>query len=194
MRYLSALLLAVALSTTAFAQGDQVTDFPPEVAAWFINKDGSCVQCSIGMCGWWQNKPEATYLLWDTDYGKRVRGGSYPSRVEEYCDRRQIPAYNITGEATIDWIKWASRTGRMSAVGCYSSHFQTCLYWNPDPNDAKPWKIKNNWGVSGSDNVRSYNEFTDAQFRKYHNQSGRWVVILKSPPPPVRPVYVEWWR
>ena len=188
------LTFALLLLSAPLGAQDQVTDFPPDVAAWFLNRDGSCVQCSISMCGVWQNVPAASTLLWDTEYGPRVRGGSYPSRVESYCDARKIPVYNVTGEATIDWIKWASKTGRMSAIGCYSNHFQTCLYYNPDPNDLKPWKVKNNWGVSGGDNIRSYNAFTDAQFRKNHLASGRWVVILKAPPPPPLPRYVAWWN
>ena len=51
-------------------------DVPAEIRRWFRNPDGSCVQCSIGMCGVDQNVPAAASLLWDTDYGPRVRGGS----------------------------------------------------------------------------------------------------------------------
>lgn len=54
-------------------------DLPPEIRTWFRNPDGSCVQCSIGMCGVDQNVPEAATLLWDTEYGSRERGGSGPS-------------------------------------------------------------------------------------------------------------------
>lgn len=188
---LSAIVLMVAGSN---CKAQDQMNFPPEVAAWFVNVDGSCVQNSISMCGVWQNCPPASTLLWDTEYGRRVRGGSYPSRVESYCDQRKIPVYNVTGEATMDWMKWASKTGRMSAIGCYSNHFQTLLYYNPDPNDPKPWKVKNNWGVSGGDSVRSYNSFTEAEFKKYHLASGRWCVILKTPPPPPTPRYVAWWQ
>jgi hypothetical protein len=183
--------LAMLLAGSADAQ-DQLT-FPPKESVWFKNEDGSCVQNSLSMCGLWQNTPQATYLLWDTSYGPRVRGGSYPSRVEKYCDQRRIPAYNVTGSTTFEWMKWASKTNRLCAIGCYSSHFQTLLYFNADPADPRPWKVKNNWGVSGSDNVTRYNEFTDAEFRKHHNASGKWVVILKTPPPPARPKYVAWW-
>jgi hypothetical protein len=146
------------------------------------------------MCGAWQNVPAAAYLLWDTEFGARVRGGSYPSRVEKYCDARQISAYNVTGSSTYDWMKWAGRNGRMCAIGCYSSHFQTLLWVNPDPTDPKPWKVKNNWNVAGNNNIRAYNEFTEAEFRRHHEASGKWVVILKTPPPPVKPKYLAWWQ
>ena len=46
-------------------------DLPREIRTWFRNPDGSCVQCSIGMCGVDQNVPAAATLLWDTPYGSR---------------------------------------------------------------------------------------------------------------------------
>ena len=73
-------------------------ELPVEVRRWYRNPDGSCVQCSIGMCGAWNNVPAATTLLWDTEYGPAVRGGSWPSRVADYCRRRGIRAYNVTGD------------------------------------------------------------------------------------------------
>ena len=75
-------------------------DLPRDIRTWFRNPDGSCVQCSIGMCGVDQNVPEAATLLWDTEYGPRERGGSGPSRVSAYCHRRGIRAFNITGSNT----------------------------------------------------------------------------------------------
>lgn len=189
-RSLIALLL---LASPGFAQ-DQVTDFPPEVAAWYVNQDGSCVQCSLGHCGVWQNNPSFANLLWDTQYGPRVRGGSYPSRVEAYANKREVPIYNVTGKPTYEWMKWAAKTGRMCAIGCYSSHFQTLLYYNPDPADPKPWKVKNNWGVSGGNSVKSHNEFTESEFKREHERSGKWIVIIQGPPPPVKPQYVAWWQ
>lgn len=168
--------------------GDQVM-LSADACKWFLNTDGSCVQCSISMCGVHQNCPQAATLLFDSDFGSKVRGGSYPSRVAAYSEKRKIPIYNITGDETVDWIKWGSRTGRMSAIGFFSSHFQTCLcYYNMDPKDAKPWKIRNNWPGT-LDNTQSYSE---ADFIRQHNASGRWVVILKTPPPPFHPVYVDW--
>ena len=81
-------------------------DLPPQVRRWFRNPDGSCVQCSIGMCGVDQNVPAAATLLWDTEYGRRERGGSGPSRVARYCRERKIRVYNVTGRNTWDWMKW----------------------------------------------------------------------------------------
>ncbi len=182
------LALAILLLTTGslFAQ-DQVSDFPPEVRSWYRNPDGSCVQCSIGMCGIWQNVPEASTLLWDTEYGPKVRGGSNPSRVEAYADKRHIPCWNVTGSNTWDWMKWACHSGRMVAIGCFSSHFQTLVWFDPDPTDKKPWKVCNNNSPNRID------EYTEGEFRQHHLASGQWVVVLKAPPPPVLPVYVAWW-
>lgn len=185
MRRMLGLVLALVL--TGVAAGQDQTDLPPEVRSWFRNPDGSCVQCSIGMCGVWQNVPQATTLLWNTHFGNAVRGGSYPSRVENYCDARKIPAYNVTGRETYDWMKWAAKTGRMSAVGCFRAHFQTLIWYNSDPNDPKPWKVCNNNSPTRID------EYTDREFERHHATSGEWVVILKTPPPPPKPLYVQWW-
>ena len=69
-------ILAVLAASACFGQ-DSVAPYsmqlPPETRVWFRNPDGSCVQCSIGMCGVWQNVPAAYSLLWDTEYGARVR-------------------------------------------------------------------------------------------------------------------------
>lgn len=181
-------LLICSIGPAAVQGQDQLT-LDPRCCKWFLNTDGSCVQCSISMCGTWQNDPRAATLLFDSDFGPKVRGGSYPSRVEAYSNKRQIPIYNVTGSETIDWIKWASKTGRMSAIGYFSNHFQTCLYHNPDGQDPKPWKIRNNWPGT-LDNAQEYSE---ADFRRLHRASGEWVVILKTPSPPHVPLYVKWW-
>lgn len=185
---LVALCVGLALPPAVHAQ--DTLEVPPSVWAWFINRDGSCVQCSIGMCGVWQNTPAATTLLWDTPYGSRVRGGSWPGRVESYCDARRIPAYNVTGSNTWDWMKWASKTGRIAAIGCFGSHFQTLVYYDPRPDVAKPWRVQNNWGGTFD---KPY-AFTESEFRRHHLASGQWVVILKTPSPPALPTYREWWR
>lgn len=166
-------------------------DYPGEVCVWFVNQDGSCVQCSISNCGVWHNDPNAATLLFDSaNFGSRVRGGSSPSRVEGYADRRQIPIYNVTGEPTWEWMKWVAKTGRMAAIGYFSSHFQTEIWYNPDPSDPKPWKVRNNWYNTTSVN----NEYTESQFRHYHLASGQWIVVLKAPPPPMQPLYTSWWK
>lgn len=181
----SILSLVLLLAAAPLLAQDQVSDFPPEVRQWFRNPDGSCVQCSIGMCGYWQNVPAATTLLWDTDYGPKVRGGSYPSRVEKYCDARQIPVYNVTGSQTWEWMKWAAKTGRMSAIGAGSAHFQT-LCWHDPASDR--------WYVCNNNSPTRIDTYDWAGFRRLHLASGQWVVILKAPPPPVKPRYVAWWQ
>ena len=113
---LAAMLLICAGSLGALhsagAQDDLAVDLPEEIRRWFRNPDGSCVQCSIGMCGVDQNVPAAATLLWDTEFGPRERGGSYPSRVAAYSQRRGIRIYNVTGQNTWDGMKWAAATGR----------------------------------------------------------------------------------
>ncbi len=51
-------------------------ELPPEYRAWFKNFDGSCVQCSNGMVGMHINRPEWTFLLWDTLFAELTRGAS----------------------------------------------------------------------------------------------------------------------
>lgn len=183
------LALLLLCSNSLVAQ-DQLS-LPGDVCVWFVNTDGSCVQCSISMCGVWQNVPEASTLLYDTIYGGKVHGGSGPGRVEAYAEKRGIPCYNVTGENTWDWMKWAANTGRIAAIGCFASHFQTELWYNTDPKDPKPWKVRNNW----YNTTDKYYEWTNQEFRKNHLASGQWVVILKTPSPPVStPIYIEWWK
>ena len=99
------ILLFISLLAPVHAQEDLAVDLPPEIRQWFRNPDGSCVQCSIGMCGVDQYVPAAATLLWDTEYGPRERGGSYPSRVAAYSRQRGIRIDNITGSSTFDWMK-----------------------------------------------------------------------------------------
>lgn len=188
IRLLLTLVALIVLTATPAVAQDQC-ELPGYISEWFVNLDGSCVQCSISNCGVWQNCPQASTLLFDSDYGSRVRGGSYPSRVEAYSNKREIPLYNITGSETYDWMKWSARTGRMAAIGFFSAHFQTQLWYNADPSDPKPWKVRNNWHGT-TDKVM---EYTDADFRRQHRASGEWVVILKTPSPPAKPIYVKWW-
>ena len=159
-------------------------DLPREIRTWFRNPDGSCVQCSIGMCGVDQNVPAAATLLWDTPYGSRERGGSGPSRVAAYCERREIRAFNITGTSTWDWMKWAAATGRPAAIGAGSAHFQTLMGYDPSSGT---WYVCNNNSPSRID------QYDEASFRRLHLASGQWVVILDYPPHPERARYARWW-
>lgn len=159
-------------------------DLPTEVREWFINPDGSCVQCSIGMCGVDQNVPAAATLLWDTEYGPRVRGGSGPSRVARYCREREIRIYNVTGSTTWDWMRWAVETGRGAAIGAAPFHFQTLM-----GHDAET----GTWFVCNNNSPRRIDAYSESEFRRLHLSSGQWVVILDYPPHPARPRYARWW-
>lgn len=159
-----------------------------ETRAWFRNPDGSCVQCSIGMAGVHCNDLNAASLLWDSVYGPKERGGSWPSRVANYCNRRGIQAYNVTGNTYSDtkpWMLWSAKTGRFAAIGAGSAHFQTLYGYNP--NSDRPWLVCNNNSTSRID------EYTEEGFRRLHEASGPWVVILKTPSSE-NPVLVEWWK
>lgn len=191
LRYSGRMLLASLLMTTlvsvAWSQAPDerlAVDLPAELRQWFRNPDGSCVQCSIGMCGVDQNVPAAATLLWDTDYGSRERGGSGPSRVAQYCRERGIRAYNITGSSTWDWMRWAAETGRGAAIGAGSAHFQTLMGYDPGSGT---WYVCNNNSPSRID------RYDESSFRRLHLASGQWVVILDYPPHPTRPRYVQWW-
>ena len=84
-----AILLTLQLAGTAMAW-DPANVVPAGERQRFRNPDGSCVQCSIGMMGVDLNIPAAEMLLWDSEYGPAVRGGSWPERVKEYCEARKI--------------------------------------------------------------------------------------------------------
>ena len=162
----------------------QSMELPTEVRGWYRNPDGSCVQCSIGMCGVWCNVPAAATLLWDTPYGKAVRGGSWPDRVADYCERRQIKAFNVTGDTTWEWMEWAARTGRFAAIGAGRSHFQT--EYGRDSGAGR-------WYVCNNNSTHKIDEYGNEEFRRLHRASGEWVVILDGPAPPPPPRYVRWW-
>jgi len=189
MKHFSALLATLCLwcvsaAGQAVVDPTNALDLPAEIRQWFRNPDGSCVQCSIGMCGIDQNNPNAATLLWDTEYGDKVRGGSNPQRVASYCDRRGIKAYNITGSSTFDWMKWACATGRPAAIGAGRQHFQTLAGYDP---------ARGKWLVCNNNSPQRIDEYSEAGFRQLHLASGPWVVILDAPPHPVRPEYVRWW-
>ncbi|MDX1961826.1 MAG: hypothetical protein SFX18_01655 [Pirellulales bacterium] len=162
----------------------QMMQLPPAVRQWYRNPDGSCVQCSIGMCGVWSNIPAASTLLWNTPYGPAIRGGSWPSRVSDYARRRGIPLYNITGATTLDWLRWAGRTGRFAAMAAGPAHFQTLYGYDP---------ATNSWQVCNNNSPQRIDHYSDAQFRRLHASGGPWVVILDAPASPAVPQYRRWW-
>lgn len=186
-------LLATAetVAQEIYSDNAEVMQLSPDTRAAFRNPDGSCVQCSIGMVGVHCNDIKATMLLWDSEYGKAVRGGSWPDRVASYCDARGIQAWNVTGESTIDWCKWAAKTGRFAAIGAGRQHFQTLYGYDPDNKDksgrAAPWLVCNN------NSTHRVDAYTEDGFRQLHYASGKWVVVLKKSSSE-NPVVVNWWE
>ncbi len=160
-------------------------DLPKDIRHWYRNPNGSCVQCSLGMMGVDQNVPAAATLLWDTEYGSRVRGGSGPSRVARYCRERNSRVYNITGRETWDWMKWATRTGRGAAIGAGTNHFQT-LFGYDEENGV--------WYVCNNNTPHRIDSYSESGFRRLHLASGQWIVILDYPAHASRPRYYHWWR
>ena len=162
-------------------------DVPKHVREWFRNltNPGSCVQCSIAICGVDQNVPAASTLLWDTKYGQAQLGGSYPSRVADYARERGLKIWNITGRPTYDWMAWAARNHRGCAIACESAHFQTLMGHDPETNQ---WYVcDNRW----PDKIAVYDQ---RQFERLHEATGAWTVILDAPPAPARPQVTSWWE
>lgn len=147
----------------------------------------NCVQCSISMAAVDANYPVAETLLFDTEYGPRVRGGSYPQRVAQYAQARGMRVYNVTGtvDETIAWMKWACRTGRGCAIGAGSSHFQTLFGYD---EKAGRWYVVNN------NSPQKVDVYDEAAFRRLHAASGPWLVVLDVPVRPAVPAYVNWWE
>lgn len=141
---------------------------------------GSCVQCSIGMIGAAQNVPAASTLLWQSEYGPPVWGGSWPDRVERYARQRNIAIYSVTGAPTWEWMRWACRTGRGAAIGAGSAHFQTLVGHDPQ---------RGLWYVCNNNSPQRVDVYDDAAFRRLHLASGQWCVILASPPAPHRAAF-----
>lgn len=183
--FVSFVLFAVPLSASAADFPKQEMQLSPETRAWFRNPDGSCVQCSIGMCGVHCNDPNATCLLWSTSYGPAERGGSNSSRVANYCNKRGIGAYNITGwPTTRTWMQWAARTGRFAAIGAGGSHFQTLYGYEP---------ATDTWEVCNNNSTHKVDVYNNASFERLHLASGPWIVILKRSSSE-NPKLVKWWK
>jgi hypothetical protein len=191
---LSPFIAVIVLATAAVGQSPTAEhaaymELPPEYRQWFRNPDGSCVQCSNGMVGMHINRPEWTFLLWDTPYGPAVHGGSWPGRVADYARQRGMHIFNVTGSDYSDtrpWMMWAAQTNRFCAIGAGGSHFQTLYGYVP--GDARPWKVCNN------NSPQKIDEYSEDEFRRLHLASGPWVVVPDEPAPAPPPRLVEWWR
>lgn len=189
-------ILVVGLASVANAQNGTTSNLawndpilslhvPQNILRLFKNPDGSCVQCSNSMTGTDQNIPQFSYLLWNSPYGGSVRGGSNPSRVASYAKARNVRIWNITGEQTFDWMKWACRNGRGAAIGAGTNHFQTLVGYDPQRS---VWFVVNN---NGDQRIQEYG---DKEFHQLHYASGPWCVILDYPPAAAPPEEVNWWE
>jgi hypothetical protein len=163
-------------------------DVPREFRELYRNPDGSCVQCSIGMCGIDANVPEAYTLLVDSEFGAKVRGGSWPGRVAEYARARGLKCWNITGDPTYKAMVWATETGRAAAIGFKTAHFCTLLGSQVDRGGRRRWYVCDN------NTPQRVDEYDDDEFRRLHLASGPWCVILDAPPAPHRARFVPWWE
>ncbi len=124
--------------------------------------------------------PAASTLLWDTPYGPRERGGSWPSRVAAYSARRGIPIYNVTGETTLEWLRWSALTGRFAAFAASPAHFQTLYGYDPQQQQ---------WLVCDNNSPTRIDRYSESAFRRLHAAGGPWCVVLNLPPSPAVPRY-----
>lgn len=189
MRLLLVACIALA-TTTVHAQTDWMPAeaqmrMPKDTFKDYRNPDGSCVQCSIGMVGTWMNVPAAANLLWRTEYGPAVRGGSHPGRVRSYCDARNIAIWNITGSETMAWMEWAARNRRGAAIGFKPNHFCTLVGMS---DDAQTFYVVDN------NTPYRVDRYTRSEFIRRHLQSGRWCVVLQGPAPPPALKVIPWWE
>lgn len=207
-RFLRQVLASVLLASAAAIAAAQEPDAPPppdgrdcyvvrlpsDQRARYRNPDGSCVQCSIGMCGVAQAVPAAEWLLWDSQYGTRVRGGSDPDRVKRYCDARLIPAYNIFGREAWPWLCWALENGRPAAITWGSRHMITAM--GATFNAAGRIDQQSAIAICDNNSPTRVSWVPVPQFRRNFEAFGSsgWVVILRTPPPAHAAPFRVWWE
>ena len=179
MRYLIAILVVLS-ACPLFAQTPLAVNLPREQRERFYNftRPGSCVQCSLAEIGAYQNVKPMEMLLWPSEYGPAEHHGSGPSRVSRYCRERGVAIYNVTGEPTWDYMRWAAKTGRGAAIGAGKNHMQALNGYDPK---TKTWYVWNN------NSPKVIDVYSDAAFRRLHLASGKWCVILDYPPSPMPP-------
>lgn len=185
------LSLMACAPVTAFAEPRvRSMELNEKIRKWHINLDGSCVQLSIAMAGIHCNDLNASSLPWNTIYGPAERGGATPSRVAAYCKRRGIDVWNVTGRGlTKQYAQYAVDTGRYAAIGFWEQHFQT-LYGQEVHTEADGSK-RVVWLICNNQTPHKIDRYSDADFDKYHRESGEWIVVLKRPSSPA-PEYIDW--
>jgi hypothetical protein len=184
---LTIVLLLLALPVSA-QQQIEYNLVPTDQRTRMRNPDGSCVQCSIAIAGVHHNIPSAEFLLVDSEYGRKVRGGSYPSRVEGYCRERKIDIWNIEGSQSMQWIEWALSTGRYVALTFGRAHMQTAVGMSAD---------RQTFFVVDNNSPQRVDTYTRDRFLQLHRtHGGGWCVILKGPVPAPwqAPPFTNWWE
>lgn len=116
---------SVALILALLSQWDPRDVVPEQERLRMRNRDGSCVQCSIAIAGIHHANANAEVLLFDSEFGPPVRGGSWSGRVAQFAKSRGLEIWQIEGDETIGWIEWALSTNRYVALSFNPYHFQT---------------------------------------------------------------------
>lgn len=148
---------------------------------------GSCVQASISLCGLQQNIEAAEMLLVDSKYGPPVLGGSWPERVKEYCQQRNIPIVSVEGAQTLEFIEAACRNGRFAAITYGQAHMICCVGVSEDGQTFWIW--------DNNDPEREPQPVDRRTFEYQHRvYGGGWCVILLTPAPVAwrAPEKAEW--
>ncbi len=180
----------------AFAAASSLAvNLPESVRVRYHNTDGSCAHCSIGLIGADQNVPAAAWLLWDSEYGRAVRGAGWPTQVRTYCRARGIDPWIVEGTSreTMPWIEWALRTGRGAAVTWNPGHMIAAVGISP----------RGQWiAVWDNNQPRAIRWVSRQTFLAKHGAQRHggmyyqaWAVILDAPPAPgVDPIFFRWWE
>lgn len=175
-------------STAIYSAPSWVNTIPAELRQTYRNYDGSCVQCALGIVGQYHDNPNMAMLLWTSEFGPAERGGSDPGRVHEYCQRRGIPVYNVSGRSSFPWVEWALKNGRNCGVTWGSNHMITAVGISPDGQQIAV--VDNN--SPGQVDIYSRQQF----IANHTSYRGGWCVIPAGPVPTPwdAPGYHPWWR
>jgi hypothetical protein len=135
------------------------------------------------------NLQAAENLLWQSPYGPPIRGGSSPSRVKAYCDARRLPAWNVTGPDSMQWVEWALRNGRPCGILWGQNHMITAVGYSGQSITKQSYIA-----VCDNNSPQRIDWYAYDDFKRRHNAwGGGWVVIFQTPPPPGKAPLVAWW-